>query len=701
MSFLNPLLLAAMIAAAIPLVIHLLNLRRPQKVAFSTLSFFEDLQKTTIKRIRFKKYLLLLLRVLAVLCLAIVLARPFLPPSLTAGLGDSDEPSAVAFLLDNSVSMERIDEKGPIFTQAQDIIKDLLNKSKEGDRFLLQLTNGPALSLSDGGLRETNRKLEEVEISSGGNYSESRLLSLIEFMESAPATNRKIFILSDGQASQFDTEILPEDIQSSASISFFSIGNPDVQNTAISELKAGSEIISRGLPVELEVSVKNHSERRAVNQFLSLEFEGKLLGQYAIELDAGEENLYTFQLLPERNGYLKGKVLIEGDEFTNDNQRYFSLFVPEQRNIIWIRENADSQLGSTYSDLILQAIKESDSQMEYEITGISGMNNKNLGDYDAIVLDGIRQVPEYLFDDLLREVQLGKGLLFFPSPDGDTRNYNAFLNEFNAGTFKGLKGDFASFRAVDRISTLPEGHPILDEVFEIEGDEEIKFNPPSLYYQYLFEANPESNGFDLLRSDVGDVVLRQHNFGSGKVFIFSIGNEAGWTDLPVNPLFAPLYYRTLLYAAASESGGIRSFKLGSDFRSSIITDERDVELEANGIRSRPEIQSRENALELTYPGLEWEPGYLKLLFGSEEQVIGLNMPQAESEMLHMEQMDSKRKKFEQLTGARIINTGVMNEEELDTELASASFGKEIWPWFMWAGFLLLIAESLVSLYFKA
>ncbi len=702
MSFLNPFFLFAILAAAVPLVIHLLNLRRPQKVAFSTLSFFEDLQKTTIKRIRFKKYLLLLLRVLAVICLSLVLARPFLPPSISSGLGDSDEPALVAFLLDNSVSMKRIDENGPLFDQAQDIINDLLDKSKEGDRFVIQLTNGSGLSISEGGMRESRRKLDEVEISPGGNYSSQRLLSLIEFMESAPSANKKIFILSDGQAEQFSLSDWPDEQEMSASISYFEIGQADVQNTAVSELKAGSEIISRGLPAELEVKVKNYSDRPAVNQFLSLQFDDKLLGQYAIELNAGEEKLFSFQLLPERNGYLKGKLLLEGDEFTDDNQIFFTLFVPRERKILWVREaQKNAQTGSSYSDLILQAIRESDSQMDYEIAGIQELSNQNLGEYDAIVLDGIRQVPEYLFEILLREVQEGKGLLFFPAPDGDTRNYNAFLSEFNAGAYQGIKGEFASFSAVDRISVLPEGHPILDEVFDLEGDEEIKFNTPSLYYQFLFDVNPESNGFDLLKSDLGDVVLRQHNFGSGRLFIFSTGNEAGWTDLPVNPLFAPLYYRTLLYASSSESGGIRNFTLGSDYEARITTDEQEIELEAGGIRARPEIQRRDNALQISYPGTEWEPGYLNLFFGERQQIIGLNMDEAESSMTTISERGEKMDLLKDVLGARIISTGGLDEEELDAELASASFGREIWQWFMWAGFILLIAETLVSLYFKA
>ena len=48
MTFLNPLLLIGLVAAAIPIIIHLLNLRKLKIVEFSSLQFLKELQKTKI-----------------------------------------------------------------------------------------------------------------------------------------------------------------------------------------------------------------------------------------------------------------------------------------------------------------------------------------------------------------------------------------------------------------------------------------------------------------------------------------------------------------------------------------------------------------------------------------------------------------------------------------------------------------------------
>ena len=703
MSFLNPIFLIALTAVGIPLLIHLLNLRRPQKIQFSTLAFFSELQKTTIKRIKIKRYVLLLLRIAAIICLAFVLSRPFLPPSLTSGLSDSDEPAIVAFLIDNSVSMERIDKNGPIFDQAKEIVSKLVDRSKEGDQFILQLTNGTGIRLSEGGQNELRRKLEAAEIEVAGNFTNERIENLLAYLSNSPYRNKKLFVLSDGQASQLNFENDTSEIENNdVSVSYFAVGNPDVQNTSFNSIKANSDIISVGLPVELEVSLKNYSQRRALNQFVSLEFEGNLVGQYAVELGPEEEELFTFQIIPNKTGYISGKLIIEGDEFTSDNEYYFSVFVPEDRSILWITDSIE-KTGSTqsYSELILEAINQSDTQLSYSKNDIGVFNSGFTDQYDTIILDGLVSVPEFAFPSLVNLVQNGKGLIFFPSPNGDLNNYNKLLSQFNVGSFNGLRGDFASFEATSQINELPQGHPILDEVFDLTENENLTFNPPNIYYNLQLQPSESATGISLLKSNVDDIILRQHSYGNGRLFVFTLGNEPGWSDLPVNPVFAPLYYRTLLYASASESGGLRIFELGQEFNNYVETSDREIQLQLNGEIAKPELINSENGFYIKYPALEWKPGWLQVTATDLDQQIGINLPEEESDFYLIGNNSSQIDYLEDQLKASIIETADFSDEELESELAAASFGKEIWYWFMWAGFLLLVMETLVSIYYKA
>lgn len=98
----NPLFLIGIGAAAVPLVLHLMHRRKAVEIPFPSLRFLRLSQNRSARRKRIEELLLLLLRMLAVACLALALAGPFFG---SAGLGGAAEPCAVAVVLDTSYSM--------------------------------------------------------------------------------------------------------------------------------------------------------------------------------------------------------------------------------------------------------------------------------------------------------------------------------------------------------------------------------------------------------------------------------------------------------------------------------------------------------------------------------------------------------------------------------------------------------------------
>ena len=74
MNFLNPWMLLGLLAAGIPILLHLLNLRKLKTIEFSTLRFLKELQKTRIRRFKIKQIILLILRTLIIIFAARVAA---------------------------------------------------------------------------------------------------------------------------------------------------------------------------------------------------------------------------------------------------------------------------------------------------------------------------------------------------------------------------------------------------------------------------------------------------------------------------------------------------------------------------------------------------------------------------------------------------------------------------------------------------
>ncbi len=694
MSFLSPLFLIAVSAIGLPLIIHLLNLKRPQRIQFSTLAFFKELQKTTIRKIRIKKYLLLLLRLLAIACLAIVLARPFLPPGLNTS-ANSQAPSLNAILIDNSISMSRIGEKGPLLEQAKEIVQSIQESSKDEDRFILQVTNGEAQYTTIIGHNQLVRRIDDIDISSSGNYTNQRIENLYQILEEAPYENKRLFIIGDGQLTQFKDQGLPQSPGQLISSTYIDLGNVDVQNTAITNLESSTNMIGARLPVNLSVTVQNKSDVPIANQFVSLEFMGELVGQYSLSTEANSSQIFRFEVIPQEVGSSNGRVIIEGDEFTLDNEYFFTIEVPETRKILWINEENDLSASlKSYTEVVLEASGNNDSQLSYLKSESEFLGTDEIFEYDIIILDGIKSVPEYAINNLQDFVQSGRGVIFYPSQEGDIRNYNNFLQQFNIGDFEGIVGEYASFRPVARGNGFLEDHPIFTGLFERSDNEALRIADPDVYYYYKLKPSSSPGGFNIISLNTGDPLIREKRFGDGKLIISAIGNTPGWSNFSVKPLYAPFYYRSLLYVASSEEGGFSNHQLGKPFRWTGNLDAEQSSIIVNSETIIPESRITANGSELTYSAENWNPGWVTLTDDNKTYSVAVNLERNESDFGN----ENIGRLFNDIA---YVNTTGIGEQSIENEIKASGFGREIWSWFMLAGLFFLIAESLISVFYKA
>src|SRR5436189_4604456 len=103
MSFLNPVLLGGLAAVSIPILIHLLNRRRFQKVVWAAMRFVQASIEKNQKRTRLEDMILLALRCLLLALLALALARPAILSNASDVFGQSKVTAVI--ILDNSRSM--------------------------------------------------------------------------------------------------------------------------------------------------------------------------------------------------------------------------------------------------------------------------------------------------------------------------------------------------------------------------------------------------------------------------------------------------------------------------------------------------------------------------------------------------------------------------------------------------------------------
>src|SRR5579862_732058 len=134
MSLLSPLFLLGFGAAAVPIVIHLIQRERKRVVAFPSLMFIRRIPYQSVRRRRVRHWLLLMMRAAAITLLVAAFARPFFRQSAiaAAATGGSRE---IVILLDQSASMGY----GDHWLRAQDAARQAVRALGTDDRATLVL----------------------------------------------------------------------------------------------------------------------------------------------------------------------------------------------------------------------------------------------------------------------------------------------------------------------------------------------------------------------------------------------------------------------------------------------------------------------------------------------------------------------------------------------------------------------------------
>ena len=137
MSFLSPLYLVLGLAAGVPLLLHLLRRNIAARVDFPAARYLQRAEQEHSRSLRLRNLLLMLLRVLLVLALAIAAARPLL-----SGIGTGHAPTALAVVLDNSLSTTAMSGGAPVFAQLRAAAMSLLKAAAPTDRLWLVTADG-------------------------------------------------------------------------------------------------------------------------------------------------------------------------------------------------------------------------------------------------------------------------------------------------------------------------------------------------------------------------------------------------------------------------------------------------------------------------------------------------------------------------------------------------------------------------------
>lgn len=658
MAFLAPFFFAALAALAIPILVHLLQVNRPRTVAFSTLAFFSDLRKKTMRRLAIKRWILLALRFTAVALLAMALMRPFLKPDAVFWSGG---PVLTAILLDNGPTMGRIDRNGPYVDQAKAAALALVDQAKETDRFIIEPTFGEAEPSGLLNPDEARLRLGRIERSASANRTMERWERLKAAMRDAALPNRHAYWITDARLAQADvlSDPPPE------GLTLVRIGDAATSNLQVMDVAVKDRIGGPGRPLRIEVTVSNNGSEPVPAGFVSLEQAGEVRSQFPIALEPGAQETILFETVAPASE-LVGAIVLEGDGYTADNRHPLVFRLPERRRVLVVGPTPDRSPFWAAVD----ATKDVTSAVDV-------VRSATVTDADAVVLHQTAAVTDAQIDRISALVQNGGGLVVFPAPDAEPSAYDRLLARVGAGRFIGV-------RATSSLDGVTEGHPVIDGLFDNPTGGRIRATMPT--FKRLFRYDPEgmTAGVPVLRSVQGDPVLTEHRFGGGVVLVAAFGTDERSSDFPTNPLFAPLVASLIQNAAGVGRAESQQVVLGDPI--SVVLPA------AAAADSRVTVGD----VELVPERLRLPDGRIRLRAGTEQAAVGL------ADLRH----GAVRRTVAIIPALPDHDLAPLPAESLaaagvaEVRSAAAVAGREVSTWFLALAFLLLLAESLVARYMR-
>lgn len=547
MVFLNPAVLFGLIAASIPVLIHLFNLRKLKKIEFSTLAFLKELQKNKIRKIKLKQWLLLALRVLIVLLLIMAFARPTLEGVAIGGTTSAAKTTAV-FILDDTYSMSVVDGKGSYFNQAKGTIHELLRQLQEGDEAALVLVSdkGKEEIAPTSNLKEFAKTIDNVQLSYTSGTIHNSIIKAGDILSRSKNFNKEIYLLSDFQTGSLGKENTYSDLSrilnNKIKLYSFNYSGKEVYNIGIDDLKLNTQIFEKNKPVNFAITVTNYSNRTAQNIVVSIFLNGERSSQQSVTLNGGESKVVNMEAAPKETGFVDAVAEIEDDDIMQDNKRYINLYIPKEVPVIIFSDNPNDD---DFIQLALNASNES-SALNITVKNLDQISSFNLSQYDAVILIPSGNLASA--DKIKAYVQGGGGLLLLPGSTPNLQSFQQVTQSLNIPSPQALAGKVNEGANPISFENVEYNHPIFQNLFLKEDKRKIE--SPDIYAHY--KISTQGRGQNIITLPDGSSFLSEYKIGKGNIFLFNTSPVLSWSNFPLKSIFVPMITKSVFYIASKD-----------------------------------------------------------------------------------------------------------------------------------------------------
>jgi len=675
MQFLYPSFLWALMALAIPIIIHLFYFRRFKRVLFTNVKYLKELKEETSNRNRLKNLLVLLSRCLAVAGLVFAFAQPYLPTGdrIKSGINH------ISVFVDNSFSMTAARQDIPLLDFAKDKARLIINSYSEEDKFQVLSHDFEGKHQRFVSKEDALAFVDEIQITPTVQMVDKIVKRQHQLMETVSG-NKISYIISDFQKSISDFSTITD---TTMEVNLLPLQSVNQKNISVDSVWFDGPIPFFNQNNKLVVRVRNNSGEDSEQVKLSFKKDGQDKPIGIVDIPANSVITDTVSVNVDKAGWHEGIVSVTDYPIQFDDEYYIAFPVPDTIKALFINESGSNRFmdalfdGVPYFSLANQNV----NQLQYQ----------QFVNFDLIILNDLKNISSGLNNELSQYLKSGGKVLIFPGKTSDIPSYNNFMAINGAGTIIGTN------KSVKEVASINTEEFIFSDVY-INPSKNLKLPKTTL----SFDINNSASGLQekLLVYRDGTSYLSKYKVGDGQLFVCAAPLDKESNDLVYNAeVFVPLIYKMAITTTKHKN---LSYTISNN-----------LAIETDNLR-----QSGDYVYKIKNEKLEFIPGQIpsgnKITLEVDDQVksagfydLMLNDQVTGKLAFNYNRRESDMSLYDESALAPLVSHNtklkIMNEAlqaNISTSIAEKDRGVVLWKWFLIAALVFLAIEALLLRYYK-
>lgn len=563
-SLLNAGFVPWLIAASIPLVVHLLTRRVRRRMELPTAKFLNAVIANQSKLWRWRHLLTMLLRTLAIAALVAAFMKPVWVSAFSLHRG---EHAGVVIVLDTSESMAYNSggltslEKGK--AQALSILRGL----SDGDRANV-ITCGiqPKVALpsptEDMGALATDVKGATTTEERGD--ASAALSSAIDQLSKLNTNVRRLYIVSDFQRTNW-SEVHFEGVPADAQITFVSVDSGNSSNLGITALRASPSAPRVGETMTIQAEVFNSgSVPRTLPADLRLS-DGRTFKE-TVDVSPFSSSNVSFSLAFDKPQRIEVTANVPADNLPTDDVRRAVIDLQQTATVVLITdEDVDSpQTASFYLSRALNPDPSASSGFRVIPLKPNALNNPILKSADVVIVCDTPSMPQVQYTALAKYVTEGGNLVWFL--------YGDRVDQHLAGFGKHLpKAEQLPFKlqSLADLEGKAKGYVDLAEanyesrLLKLFRDRALSSLSKAKFYKFWVTTEVDLRAEVLLKFEDGTPAAVRTGEGSGNLLLLNSSPAPSWSDMARQEVFVPLMHEFLKGILLKDAGLRESYPGGA------------------------------------------------------------------------------------------------------------------------------------------